>query len=104
MRQCNISRTFEDFKKYKITVEEEEEYTDHIAKGVELFAGVDYQQILEEAEKNFDVIIWDGGNNDYSFIVANYTIVVIDPLRAGHETRYHPAEVNVKISRCFCDQ
>ena len=94
-------KTFEDFKKYKITVEEEEEYTDHIAKGVELFAGVDYEQILEEAEKNFDVIIWDGGNNDYSFIVSNYTIVVIDPLRAGHETRYHPAEVNVRLADAF---
>lgn len=91
-------RTTEDFKLYKITVEEEEEYADHISKGVDLFAGVDYQQILEEAEKICDVIIWDGGNNDFSFYVSDYTIVVVDPLRVGHETRYHPGEANVRLA------
>ncbi len=91
-------KTIEDFKRYKITIEEEEEYIDHIESGVELFAGVDYQQILEQAEKTYDVIIWDGGNNDFSFYVSDYTIVVVDPLRAGHETRYHPGEVNVRLA------
>lgn len=91
-------KTFEDFKRYKITIEEEEEYTDHIEKGVELFAGVDYQQILEQAEQICDVIIWDGGNNDFSFYVSDYNIVVVDPLRAGHETKYHPGEANVRLA------
>lgn len=94
-------RTTEDFKLYKITVEEEEEYADHITKGVDLFAGVDYQQILEEAEKICDVIIWDGGNNDFSFYVSDYTIVVVDPLRVGHENRYHPGEANVRLANAL---
>jgi predicted GTPase len=88
----------EDFNRYRITIEEEEEYIDHIESGVELFAGVDYQQILEEAEKNCDLIIWDGGNNDFSFYVSDHTIVVVDPLRAGHETKYHPGEANVRLA------
>jgi len=91
-------RTVEDFKRYNGTIEEEEEYADHIESGVELFAGVDYQQILEQAEKSCDVIIWDGGNNDFSFCVSDYTIVVVDPLRAGHETRYHPGEANARLA------
>lgn len=91
-------KTFEDFERYKITIEEEEEYTDHIEKGAELFAGVDYQQILEQAEQICDVIIWDGGNNDFSFYVSDYNIVVVDPLRAGHETKYHPGEANVRLA------
>jgi len=91
-------KTLDDFKRYKITVEEEEEYRDHIKSGVELFAGVDYGKILEQAEKVCDMIIWDGGNNDFSFYVSDYTIVVVDPLRAGHETRYHPGEVNVRLA------
>jgi predicted GTPase len=91
-------KTLDDFKRYKITVEEEEEYRDHIESGVELFAGVDYGKILEQAEKVGDVIIWDGGNNDFSFYVSDYTIVVVDPLRAGHETRYHPGEANVRLA------
>ncbi|MEM2759943.1 MAG: GTP-binding protein [Nitrososphaerales archaeon] len=91
-------KTLDDFKRYKITVEEEEEYTDHIESGVELFAGVDYQQILEHAEKICDLIIWDGGNNDFSFYISDYSIVVVDPLRAGHESRYHPGEANVRLA------
>jgi predicted GTPase len=91
-------KTAEDFKRYNGTVEEEEEYADHLESGVELFAGVDYQQILEQAEKSCDVIIWDGGNNDFSFYVSDYTIVVVDPLRAGHETKYHPGEANVRLA------
>lgn len=91
-------KSYEDFKKYNITVEEEEEYSDHIGRGIDVFAGVDYRQILEQAEKICDVIIWDGGNNDFSFYRADCTIVVADPLRAGHETAYHPSEVNVRLA------
>lgn len=91
-------KNYSDFKKYDITVEEEEEYADHIAHGVDVFAGVDYGQILEQAEKLADVIIWDGGNNDFSFYAASYTIVVADPLRQGHELLYHPGEVNVRLA------
>ncbi|MGH9921541.1 MAG: GTP-binding protein, partial [Nitrososphaerales archaeon] len=91
-------KSLEDFKRYKITIEEEEEYIDHVESGVELFAGVDYQRILEEAEKNCDLIIWDGGNNDFSFYASDHTIVVVDPLRAGHETKYHPGEANVRLA------
>ena len=94
-------KTIDDFERYKITIEEEEEYIDHIEMGVELFAGVDYQQILEEAEKDCDMIIWDGGNNDFSFCVSDYTIVVVDPLRAGHETKYHPGETNARLATAF---
>lgn len=94
-------KTIDDFKRYKITNEEEEEYIDHIEMGVELFAGVDYQQILEEAEKDCDVIIWDGGNNDFSFYASDYAIVVVDPLRAGHETKYHPGETNARLATAF---
>lgn len=91
-------RSYDDFKKYDITIEEEEEYTDHIENDVDVFAGVDYKQILEQAEKIGDVIIWDGGNNDFSFYKSDHTIVVADPLRAGHETLYHPSEVNVRLA------
>jgi predicted GTPase len=91
-------KTFDDFKKYNITIEEEEEYADHIKRGVDVFAGVDYKQILEQAEKICHLIIWDGGNNDFSFYKPDYTIVVADPLRAGHEAMYHPSEVNVRLA------
>lgn len=91
-------KTVDDFKKYDITVEEEEEYADHVKRGVDVFAGVDYKQILEQAEKVGDLIIWDGGNNDFSFYHADCTIVVTDPLRAGHENLYHPSEVNVRLA------
>jgi len=91
-------KNYDDFKKYNITVEEEEEYTDHINHGVDVFAGVDYKQILEQAEKICDVIVWDGGNNDFSFYKSDQVIVVADPLRIGHESLYHPSEVNVRIA------
>ncbi len=91
-------KSVEDFARYKITVEEEEEYADHVEKGVEVFAGVDYQQILEEAERACDVIVWDGGNNDLSFYAPDCSIVVADPLRPGHESKYHPGEANVRLA------
>jgi predicted GTPase len=91
-------KTYDDFLKYQITTEEEEEYSDHIQNNVDVFAGVDYKEILEKAEKICDIIIWDGGNNDFSFFKADHTIVVADPLRQNHETLYHPSEVNVRIA------
>ncbi len=91
-------KSTEDFKKHKITIEEEEEYADHIEQGTEVLAGIDYQKILKLGESIADVIVWDGGNNDFSFYVSDYTIVVVDPLRAGDEVRYHPSEVNIRTA------
>ncbi len=87
---------YEDLSKHHCTIEEREEYEPHINNGIIVYAGVDYQAILDEAEKEADVIIWDGGNNDFSFYKANLEIVVADPHRAGHELRYHPGETNFR--------
>jgi len=84
--------TLKDLDKYNTTIEEREDYEPHIKNGFVVYAGVDYQRILEEAEKEADVIIWDGGNNDASFIKPNLLITVADPLRAGNETSYYPGE------------
>ncbi len=78
------------------TVEEREEYEEPVRAGIVVFAGVDYEAILREAEAEADVIIWDGGNNDWPFYRADVLITVVDPLRAGHEIRFHPGEVNVR--------
>ena len=88
--------TLEDLDKYNCTIEEREEYEPHIARGVVVFAGVDYQAILEEAEKEADIIVWDGGNNDTPFYKSNLEIVVADPHRPGHELSYYPGEVNLR--------
>jgi len=88
--------TYEDLKKFKCTIEEREEYEPHIKEGIVVYAGVDYGAILEEAEKEADVILWDGGNNDFSFYKSDLEIVVADPFRAGHELLYHPGEVNFR--------
>jgi len=85
--------TVEDLDKYKCTIEEREEYEAHIIKGTTVFAGVDYGKILVEAERDFDVILWDGGNNDFSFYKPNLLITVVDPLRPGHEISYFPGSV-----------
>lgn len=90
--------TLDDLKKYKCTIEEMEEYEPHIAMGSIIYAGVDYEAILREAEKEADVIVWDGGNNDMSFFKPDLTIVVADPLRAGHEIQYYPGEVNFRLA------
>lgn len=84
-----------DLDKQKCTIEEREEYEPHIKNGTVVYAGVDYKAILSEAEKEADVIIWDGGNNDTPFLRSDLEIVVTDPHRAGHEVLYHPGEVNV---------
>jgi predicted GTPase len=85
-----------DLLKHKCTIEEMEEYEPHIENGVIVFAGVDYGAILREAEKVADIILWDGGNNDFPFYKSDLEIVVADPHRAGHEREYYPGEVNFR--------
>jgi len=87
---------YEDLAKHQCTIEEREEYEPHIANGIVVYAGVDYKDILEEAEKEADVILWDGGNNDFSFYKPDLDIVVVDPHRPGHELLYHPGETNFR--------
>jgi predicted GTPase len=84
-----------DLDRHQCTIEEREEYEPHLANGLVVYAGVDYEAILRQAEQEADVILWDGGNNDLPFYVPDLHIVVADPLRPGHETRYHPGEANV---------
>jgi predicted GTPase len=90
--------TFEDLDHFECTIEEREEYESHIAMGTVVYAGVVYSEILAEAEREADVIIWDGGNNDTSFIRPDLWVTVLDPLRPGHELRYHPGEVNLRAA------
>ncbi len=90
--------SYEDLDKYDTTIEEREEYEPHIDNGIVVYAGVDYEKILTEAEKEADVIVWDGGNNDWSFYNADLSIVVADPHRAGHELTYHPGETNLRMA------
>ena len=90
--------TLEDLVKYRCTVEEMEEYEPHIVEGTIIYAGVDYEAILRQAEKEADVIVWDGGNNDMSFYRADLTITVVDPHRPGHELTYYPGETNVRLA------
>jgi predicted GTPase len=80
------------------TLEEREEYEPHIAEGNLVFAGIDYAAILDRAEQEADVIVWDGGNNDTPFIKPNVHVVVVDPHRPGHELRYHPGETNLRMA------
>ena len=90
--------TLADLKKHECTIEEMEEYEPHLVEGRVVYAGVDYGDILRAAEAEADVVIWDGGNNDTSFYVADLLIVVVDPHRPGHETRYHPGETNLRLA------
>jgi predicted GTPase len=90
--------TFEDLDRFECTIEEREEYEAHLEMGTVVYAGVVYAEILAEAEREADVIIWDGGNNDTSFIRPDLWITVADPLRPGHELRYHPGEVNLRAA------
>ncbi|PIR16640.1 MAG: GTPase [Deltaproteobacteria bacterium CG11_big_fil_rev_8_21_14_0_20_49_13] len=86
--------SYKDMDDHKCTIEEREEYEPYIDEGLVVYAGVDYEKILRQAEKEADVIIWDGGNNDVPFYVPDLHITVLDPLRAGHERKYYPGEVN----------
>lgn len=90
--------THEDLDRFHATIEEREEYEGHIDKGLVVYAGVDYQAILDEAEKEGDVILWDGGNNDFSFYTPDLNIVVADPVRIGDESVYYPGETNVRMA------
>ena len=86
----------EDLDLHQCTIEEREEYEPHISRGTIVYAGVDYEKILRQAEKEADVILWDGGNNDTPFYVSDLEIVVVDPHRPGHELAYFPGEVNLR--------
>jgi predicted GTPase len=87
---------YDDLDRYNCTIEEREEYEPYIDMGGAIFAGVDYEKILREAEKDADVILWDGGNNDFSFIKPDLLITIADPHRAGHELTYYPGELNAR--------
>ncbi len=90
--------TLADLDKYECTIEEREEYEPHVAKGGIIYAGVDYEAILREAEKEADIILWDGGNNDTSFYKADLTFTVADPHRPGHEMRYYPGNTSLRMA------
>ncbi len=90
--------TLEDLKTHDCTIEEIEEYEPHIALGGIIYAGVDYEAIVREAEKEADVILWDGGNNDMSFYHADVTFTVVDPHRAGHELSYYPGNTCLRMA------
>ena len=87
-----------DMDRHLCTIEEREEYEPYVERGAVIFAGVDYEAILRQAEQEADIIIWDGGNNDLPFYRPDYHIVVVDPHRPGHEMRYHPGEANVRLA------
>jgi len=90
--------TLEDLDRAHPTIEEREEYELPVRLGIVVYAGVDYGEILAQAEHDADVILWDGGNNDFPFFTPDLTIVVVDPLRAGHELAYHPGEANLRMA------
>jgi predicted GTPase len=93
--------TLEDLKKHRCTIEEMEEYEPHVVRGNVIYAGVDYEEILRAAEKDpngCDVIVWDGGNNDFSFYDADLAITIVDPHRPGHELNYYPGEVSLRMA------
>jgi len=92
---------YDDLDEYECTIEEREEYEPHIDNGVIIYAGVDYEKIVRQAETEADIILWDGGNNDFSFYVPDFQIVVADPHRPGHESTYHPGEVNTRMADVF---
>ena len=95
---CQRFASYEDLDKYGCTIEEREEYEPHIDNGIVVYAGVDYEKILREAEKEADIIVWDGGNNDIPFYQTDLHIVVADPHRPGHEITYHPGETNLRMA------
>ena len=89
---------YSDLKKHKCTIEEIEEYEPHIARGGVIYAGVDYEAILRQAEKEADVILWDGGNNDFSFYKSDVAFTVVDPHRPGHEMYYYPGNTSLRMA------
>ncbi len=95
---CQRFETYEDLDRHQCTIEEREEYEPHIDNGFVVYAGVDYERILREAEKEADVILWDGGNNDTSFYKADLYMTLVDPHRPGHELSYFPGETNLRMA------
>ena len=92
---------YSDLDKHECTIEEREEYEPHLDNGVIVYAGVDYEAILRQAEQEVDIVLWDGGNNDFSFYKEDLAIVVADPHRPGHEQSYYPGETNVRHADVF---
>src|SRR5574341_928470 len=92
---------YSDLDRYECTIEEREEYEPHLDNGVLVFAGVDYERMLRQAEQEEDIVLWDGGNNDFPFYVSDFQIVVADPHRPGHELSYHPGETNARSADVF---
>ncbi len=90
--------SYDDLDKHDVTIEEREEYEPHLDTGVLVFAGVDYERILREVEKEADIVLWDGGNNDMPFFAPDLYFVIVDPLRPGHEQSYHPGETNLRMA------
>jgi predicted GTPase len=97
-QRCQRFATLSDLEKHDCTIEEMEEYEEHIRLGNVVYAGVDYEEILHSAEKEAEIILWDGGNNDTPFYASDLHIVLVDPLRAGHEVLYHPGEANLRLA------
>ncbi|MGI6328948.1 MAG: cyclic 2,3-diphosphoglycerate synthase [Dethiobacteria bacterium] len=97
---CQRFANYQDLDLHKCTIEEREEYEPHIERGIVVYAGVDYSKILLEAEREADIIIWDGGNNDTSFYEADVYITIVDPHRPGHELNYHHGEINLRMADC----
>ena len=93
---CQRYASYADLDSYKCTIEEREEYEPHLDRGTIVYAGVDYGEILRQAEKEVDVVLWDGGNNDLPFYRSDCKIVLVDPHRPGHEVQYHPGEANLR--------
>lgn len=93
--------SYEDLDTYECTIEEREEYEPHLDNGIIVYAGVDYEKILRQAEQEVDIILWDGGNNDFPFYASDLQIVVADPHRPGHELTYFPGEVNARTADVF---
>jgi predicted GTPase len=95
---CQRFETYEDLDRHQCTIEEREEYEPHIDNGFVVYAGVDYERIVREAEKEADVILWDGGNNDTPFYRPDLHITLVDPHRIGHELSYYPGETNLRMA------
>ncbi len=95
---CQRFASYDDLDKYECTIEEREEYEPHLDRGTIVYAGVDYERILRQAEQEAEIILWDGGNNDLPLYKPDLHIVVADPHRAGHELKYHPGEANLRMA------
>jgi predicted GTPase len=92
---------FSDLDEQGCTIEEREEYEPHLDNGLIVYAGIDYERILRQAEQEVDIVLWDGGNNDFPFYKSDFSIVVVDPHRPGHEMTYHPGETNARSADVF---